>query len=58
MRVGIMTWFTYHNYGTALQVTALTSRVKALGHEPSVINYKPDSRMKSISVRGCSVFWR
>ena len=33
MKVAIMTWFAYHNYGTALQVTALTDTLKSLGHE-------------------------
>ena len=48
MKIGIMTWFLYHNYGTALQVTALSETIKSLGHEPTVINYDPDS---SIAVK-------
>lgn len=43
MKVGIMTWFHYHNYGTALQVTALSNVIKNMGHEPKVINYIPNS---------------
>lgn len=27
-KVGIMTWFQYHNYGTALQITALSEILK------------------------------
>lgn len=27
-KVGIMTWFRYHNYGTALQITAMTEALK------------------------------
>lgn len=41
MKTGIMTWFTYHNYGTALQVTALTEKIRSLKHEAVVINYDP-----------------
>lgn len=40
MKTAIMTWFQYYNYGTALQVTALSNILKELGHEPYVINYK------------------
>lgn len=40
MKVGIMTWFQYHNYGTALQVTGTYNVLKKYGYEPFVINYK------------------
>lgn len=39
-----MTWFTYHNYGTALQVTALYKTLKNLGCMPDVINYAPQAK--------------
>lgn len=42
MRVAIMTWHHYNNYGTALQLTALTSVLRKMGHVPAVINYLPD----------------
>ena len=42
MRIAIMTWHHYNNYGTALQLTALTDVLKQLGHNPNVINYVPD----------------
>ena len=38
-KVGIMTWFQYHNYGTALQVTALSETLKKMGCSPAVIQY-------------------
>lgn len=41
MKIGIMTWFHYENYGTALQVTALSRYLRDLGHQPEVINYIP-----------------
>lgn len=42
MKIGIMTWFHYHNYGTALQLTALCHTLKKMGHSVKVINYKPN----------------
>ncbi len=44
MKVGIMTWFQYHNYGSALQTVALSKVVKRSGHEPYVINYINNKR--------------
>ena len=41
MKTGLMTWFTHHNYGTALQLAALSGQIKALGHEVTLINYNP-----------------
>ena len=38
-KVGIMTWFQYHNYGTALQITALSEILKKIGCTPTVIKY-------------------
>lgn len=39
MKIGIMTWFQYHNYGTALQAYALSLVCKKLGHAPYLIKY-------------------
>ena len=55
MRVALMTWFNYHNYGTALQVFALTRIIKRLENEVSVINYDPSKR-KPICVHRNSIF--
>lgn len=41
MKIGIMTWFHYRNYGTALQAVALSRVLKKLGYTPQMINYKP-----------------
>lgn len=48
MKVAIMTWFHYRNYGTALQVTALSEKLRGMGHEPEVIRYKPCGYYRSI----------
>ena len=39
--VALMTWFSYHNYGTALQVMALSHVIEDLGHYVSVVDYRP-----------------
>ena len=40
MKIAIMTWFQFYNYGTALQVTAMHHTLKKLGHDPYIINYE------------------
>lgn len=39
-KVAMMTWFQYHNYGTALQVVALSNVIRQIGHDVTIINYK------------------
>lgn len=39
MKIGIMTWHEYYNYGTSLQLYALSSVLRGMGHNPIVINY-------------------
>ncbi len=41
MKIAIMTWFHYANYGTALQVTALSRVLESYGHSVKVIQYYP-----------------
>lgn len=48
MKLGIMTWFHYCNYGTALQVTALSEVLNNIGVEPYIIDYIPQSFSRSI----------
>lgn len=36
-----MTWYKYRNYGTALQVCALSSYIKSIGYTTKIINYTP-----------------
>ncbi len=42
--IALMTWYHYNNYGTVLQVYALSEIVKELGYDPSVINYIPNDK--------------
>ena len=44
MKVGLMTWFHYHNYGTALQIVALSRKINNYGNDTCVINYFTDAR--------------
>ncbi len=41
MKLGLMTWYGFRNYGTALQAAALFHVLRELGHEPRVIQYAP-----------------
>ncbi len=45
MKVALLTWFHYHNYGTALQVTALYEVIKDLGYEVDIVNYRPSGKV-------------
>ena len=44
-KAAILTTFQYCNYGTALQVTALSKAIDKLGWEPYVVNYHFKSTM-------------
>jgi len=41
MKVAIMTWYTYRNYGTVLQASAIYNKIKELGYSPDLIKYMP-----------------
>ena len=41
MKIGIITWFTYENYGTKLQAVALQQYLRNLNHEVQLINFNP-----------------
>lgn len=47
-KVAIMTWFHYHNFGTALQVVALSRVVEKLGYQADVIQYVPHGRVVTL----------
>ena len=53
MKIAIMTWFTYHNYGTALQVTALYKTLEKLGCRPDVVNYNPRKKAPMLHDKIC-----
>lgn len=42
--IALTTWFTYHNYGSALQVSALYSTLVRLGYNVDVIDYEPKGK--------------
>ena len=46
LKAGIMTWYTYNNYGTVLQASALYYILKRFECEPFMIKYKPWGRIK------------
>lgn len=39
--IALMTWYSYRNYGTALQAAAMSRTVSKLGYHPLVISYDP-----------------
>lgn len=47
-KIGLMTWFTYHNYGTLLQCKAMLSLIEKLGYSVELINYNPRPNYKTI----------
>lgn len=53
-RAALMSWFQYHNYGTALQVFALSETMSRLGLEVQVVNYRakgvPQSSSPSVLI--------
>lgn len=46
--VGIMGWHQMYNFGTQLQITALTQVVRMMGYYPEVIDYSPTKEMYRI----------
>lgn len=48
MKLGIMTWFHYRNYGTVLQAVALTAKLRTLGVDPFIVNYIPSGYFRSV----------
>ena len=59
IKVGIMTWYKYLNYGTALQVTALSKKIADFGYLPYVIQYDPTLNFPAVpSSFGVSLFFR
>lgn len=52
MKIGIVTWVTYHNYGTFLQAYALQQALRNLGHEAQLISDKRQIRSYLSLMRG------
>lgn len=45
-KVAIMTWYTYQNYGSALQASALYHVIERMGYEPDFIDYTPKGNVR------------
>lgn len=41
MKLAVMTWYHYRNYGTALQAVAMQAVLRDIGYEPQLIQYRP-----------------
>lgn len=54
MRIATMTWYHYRNYGTVLQAAALAQTLKKLGHEPTMIAYRPRGYYRTLPDYGFS----
>lgn len=44
MKIGVITWFKYENYGTVLQAVALQKYLRSIGADTELVNYKLDDR--------------
>ncbi len=51
MKIAIMTWFHYDNYGTVLQAAALVKALQNRGHQVDVIRYFPKEQVYSIPTK-------
>lgn len=45
MKIGILTFHHVDNYGAAWQCYSLYTQLKQLGHEPFLVNYRPDDAL-------------
>ena len=45
MKIAVMTWFHYDNYGTVLQAAALVKLLRQFGHEADIIDYFPQEHV-------------
>jgi len=44
MKIGQLTFHGSHNYGSVLQAYALSTQLRTLGHEPEIINLRPQTQ--------------
>lgn len=42
MKIGILTFHCAHNYGAVLQAYALQEKIREMGHDVEIIDYRPD----------------
>lgn len=45
--MAIMTWFSYCNYGTALQAVAMSRTIARLGYHPLFVSYDPEPAQRA-----------
>ncbi len=48
-KTAIMTWYTYQNYGSALQASALYHTVQTMGYDPMFVQYPPQQPLTDTS---------
>ena len=53
--IGILSWFHYQNFGTALQAVALKNVLESVGYCVAHINYMPDGRV--LALHGLTFCW-
>lgn len=59
MKIGVVTWFKYNNYGTKLQALALQIFLKKKGFSPELLNFElPDSANKKNEFSFYNLFGR
>lgn len=51
MKVGIITWHYYPNYGSSLQAYALQESIKALGYDVRFINYRNPKIVRKVELK-------
>lgn len=51
MRIGILTFHNAHNYGAVMQAYALREKLRAMGHDSFILNYRNQAIEKSYSKR-------
>lgn len=51
MKIGIITWFKYENYGTVLQAIALQKYLRSNGFDVELINYTIDDKKKKKTLK-------
>lgn len=58
MKLGILTWYHYRNYGTALQAAALSTVLQRMGHQPEMIDYHSPGYFRTLPEYSLSRFFR
>lgn len=53
-KIGLMTWFTYDNFGSLLQCKATLEMVKKLGYDIELINYEPRENYSDFKISALS----